>query len=359
MTAHAPPRILHIHAAFDTGPGARRCARLIGAFADAEHAVVSGDPARRSAAASIDRRRPVSWPKFPPLAGKPGPGRLKRLAQALAGYDLVCTYGWGAIDAALAHTLFADVYRLAPLVHHEDDAGGRGFYRRIALGRSAALVVPTRALERIALESWQQPRARIRRIPEGIDTRAYAVPPKRDALPSVVKRRGELWLGTILPATDAVALVGAVASLPEEWQLVALGDGPGGAALIAEAEQRGLEHRVHLARAVGDPARVFGLFDVFVGAGPAGVVEAMAAGKPMVAPRASEAADMVASENGPFLYAAGDAGGLASALGELAPDAALRKRVGEANRALARAEFDETVMRERYHALYWSLMGRR
>jgi len=360
MTAQAPrPRILHVHAAFDSGPGARRCARLIDAFADADHAVVSGDPARRSAAAAIDGRRAVSWPKFPPLSGKPWPGRLKRLARAMAGYDLVCTYGWGAIDAALAHTLFADVWRLAPLVHHEDDTGGRDFYRRIALGRSAALVVSTPALERVALARWQQPRTRVRRIPDGIDTRAYAVRPKRDALPSVVKRKGELWLGTNVSGADPAALVGALADLPEEWQLVATGADPAGAALIAEAERRGLEHRVHLPGAVDDPARVFGLFDVFVGAGPPGVVEAMAAGKPVLAPRESAAADIVASENGPFLYAAGEAGGMAKALARLALDPALRERVGEGNRARARAEFDEAVMLERYRALYRSLMGRR
>lgn len=359
MTAQRPrPRILHVHAAFD-GPGGLRCARLIGVLAAAEHAVVSGDRARRAASAALDRQRPVSWPQFPPLAGWPWPGRLKSLARAMAGYDLICTYGWGAIDAALAHTLFADVFRLAPLVHHEDVADGRGFYRRIALGRSAALVVPTHALERIAIDDWQQPRTRVRRIPDGIGTRAYAAAPKRDALPSVVKRRGELWIGTMLAGADPAALAGALADLPEEWQLVALGADPAGAALAAEAERRGIEHRVHLPGAVADPAKVFGLFEVFIGAGPPGVAEAMAAGLPVVASREAEAADMVASENGAFLYSASEAGGLARALGELALDPALRKRAGEANRARARAEFDEAVTLERYRALYRGLMGAR
>ena len=79
----------------------------------------------------------------------------------MRGYDLVLTYNWGAMDAVMAHTLFADVYKLPPLVHHEDgfneDEAERPqaaaqLYRRIALGRGAALVVPSRTLERIALE---------------------------------------------------------------------------------------------------------------------------------------------------------------------------------------------------------------
>jgi len=360
MSEPAPlPRILHVHAVFE-GPAADRCARLISAFAEAEHAVVSGDPQRRSAAALIDRRRKVAWPKFPPLAGKPWPGRLKRLAAAMAGYDLICTYGWGAIDAALAHTLFADVYRLPPLVHHEDEAGGRSFYRRIALGRSAALVVPTRRLERIALETWQQPRSRVRLIPGGIDLRPYAKVPKADALPRVIKRKDERWVGA---ETDegAPALVWAFAGLPEAWQLVLLGE-EGREAALAEAERSGIEDRVHAPGDVADPAKVIGLFDVFAlspsaVSGP--IVEAMAAGLPVAAPRAGDVGELLSSDNGPFLSASGDERGMAAALAGLAADPALRKRVGEANRAKARAEFDETTMVERYRALYWSLMGRK
>src|SRR5690606_3683979 len=117
----AVPRILHLHSTFDAGGKELRCVRLINSFGGkAHHAIVSGDPERRSATALIRQGMHVTWPKFPSLAGKPLPGRLKRLAAAMAGYDLICTYNWGAMDAALAHTLFADAFKLAPLVHHED-----------------------------------------------------------------------------------------------------------------------------------------------------------------------------------------------------------------------------------------------
>ena len=97
-----PPRLLHLHASFDAGDVELRCARLINAFArEAGHAIVSGDPARRGGAAALDGKAKVTWPRFPSLAGKPWPGRLKKLAEAMQGYDLVCTYGWGAIAAAL------------------------------------------------------------------------------------------------------------------------------------------------------------------------------------------------------------------------------------------------------------------
>ena len=373
----ALPRILHLHSTFDAGGKELRCVRLINAFAsEAEHAIVSGDPERRSAAALLGKGATVSWPKFPSLAGKPLPGRLKKLAAAMAGYDLICTYNWGAMDAVMAHTLFADVYKLPPLVHHEDgfnedEAGGlkrsRNLYRRLALGRSSALVVPSRTLERIALETWDQPRTRVRLIPNGIDTKAYARAPRRDALPRVVKQKGEFWVGTLAglrKVKNLTALVRACVRLPDEWQLVIAGEGPERDAILAEAAAQGIEHRVHLPGFVAEPAKAVGLFDVFALSShseqfPISVVEAMAAGLPVAAPRVGDIEAMVASDNGPCLCAPGDEEGLAEAIAALAFQPALRKRIGEANRRKAAAEYDEAAMIERYRALYWGLMGRR
>jgi len=372
----AVPRILHLHSTFDAGGKELRCVRLINSFGGkAHHAIVSGDPERRSAAALIRQGMHVTWPKFPSLAGKPLPGRLKRLAAAMAGYDLICTYNWGAMDAALAHTLFADAFKLAPLVHHEDgfnedEAGGlkrsRNLYRRFALGRSAALVVPSRTLERIALETWDQPRSRVRRIPNGIDTRAYAKVPRRDALPRVVKQKGEQWLGTLAglrKVKNLLALVRACAALPDEWQLVIAGEGPEREAIIAEAALLGIEHRVHLPGFIAEPARAAGLFDVFALSShseqfPISIVEAMAAGLPIAAPRVGDISAMVSSDNGPFLSDPGDEAMLARSIETLAGDPALRQRIGEANRRKAKAEYDEKKMIDRYHALYWGLIGR-
>lgn len=374
-SGRAMPRILHLHSSFDAGGKELRCVRLINAFGrGAEHAIVSGDPERLSAAAGLAKTVRVAWPDFPSLKGKPWLGRLKRLAAAMAGYDLICTYNWGAIDAVMAHTLFADPYKLAPLVHHEDGfnedeaqglKGGRNFYRRIALGRSAALVVPSRTLERIALETWDQPRTRVRLIPNGIDTSAFARSLRRDAHPRLIKHKGEFWVGTLAglrQVKNLPALVRACRDLPEEWQLVIAGEGPERETIVAEAMSCGIEDRVHLPGFAAEPARLVGLFDVFALSShseqaPISVLEAMAAGLPIVAPRVGDVGTMVASENGPYLCAPGDEVGLAHALGTLAADPALRRRIGDANRAKARAEYEEKRMIERYRALYWGLMG--
>jgi glycosyltransferase involved in cell wall biosynthesis len=374
-SANPVPRILHVHSSFDPGGKELRCVRLINAFGNAaHHAIVSGDPARRGAAALI--RPVVAWARFPPLRGKPWPWRLKAMAEAMAGFDLVCTYNWGAIDAVMAHTLFADVFRLPPLVHHEDGFNedeaerlkpSRNLYRRFALGRASALVVPSHRLERIALDVWQQPRTRVRRIANGIDTRACAKKPKRDVLPGLVKHRDELWVGTLAGlrrVKNLPRLVRAFAGLPEAWQLVIAGEGPERPAILAEAERLGIEHRVHLPGFVSDPAALVGLFDVFALSSdseqfPISVVEAMAAGLPVAAPAVGDLAAMVAEANAPFIAPPGDEAALARALERLAGDAAGRQAVGAANQARARKEYDEAAMIERYKALFWGLMGRK
>lgn len=361
------PRFLHLHPEFDSGDAARRCARLIAAFGtEAQHAIVSDDPARRGAAGLLGGKAKVTWPKFPPLAGKPWPGRLKKLAAAMQGYDLVCTYGWGAIDAVLAHTMFADVYRLAPLVHHEDADDGRVFYRRIALGRTSALVVPSRTLERTAFEAWQQPRSRVRRIPHGVRTAAFGTKAKSTLLPDLIKRRGELWAGTsgpLTPVKNLPAMVRAFAGLPEEWQLIVAGEGPEREAILSEARGLGIEHRVHLPGAI-DPAKLTALLDLFVLSSqaeqfPVPLVEAMAAGLPVAAPAVGDVSAMVAPQNLPFVTPPGDTAAQSEAMARLAGDAALRMAVGKANRDKARAEFDEAKMVERFRSLYWSVIASR
>ncbi len=370
-------RVLHLHSSFHAGGKELRAARLINAFGKAaSHAVVSAEPESLGAAAAIDPRIDVAYPRdFPPLAGRPFPRRLMRIAAAMRGFDLVLTYNWGAMDAVMAHTVFRDHFKLAPLVHHEDgfnqdEADGlklsRNWYRRVALSRAAALVVPSRRLEGIALGDWAQPRARVQRIVNGIDTAACAVKPRRDILPRVVKREGEKWLGTLAglrPVKNLPRLVRAFAGLPEEWQLVILGEGPEREAIRAEAIRLDAGHRVHLPGFVPDPARAVGLFDLFALSSdseqfPISVVEAMAAGLAVVAPAVGDVPGMVARENAPFIVPPGDEGALANALEQLAADARLRAAIGAANRARAVAEYDEKAMICAYRALYAGVLRR-
>lgn len=371
-------RILHLQSSFAPGGKELRAAKLINAFGKGiEHTIVSAQPDALGAGAAIDRGMTVLYPQdFPPLAGRPLPRRLQRLARAMQGFDLVLTYNWGAMDAVMAHTVFRDVHALPPLVHHEDGFNedeararkrSRNWYRRIALGRASALVVPSRQLEAIALEEWYQPRERVVRIGNGIDTAAYAKKARPDALPRVIKRPGEKWLGTLAglrPVKNLPRLVRAFAGLPEEWQLVILGEGPEREAIRAEAMRLDVAHRVHLPGFVAEPAKAVGLFDLFALSSdseqfPISAVEAMAAGLAIAATDVGDVAAMVAEANRPYVIPAGDEPALAAALAALADNEALRRGIGEANRTRARAEYDEKAMVAAYRAVYARAMRRR
>lgn len=370
------PNILHCHSTFHPGGKEVRSVRLMNAFGpQLAHTIVSAEPEAMGARALIDRGVTARFPSdFPALAGFPSPGRLAALAEALKGYDLICTYNWGAMDVVMAHTVFAGSFGLPPLVHHEDGFNEdealrlkrrRNLYRQAALRGAARVIVPSTGLERIARDIWHQPPAKIARIPNGIDTAAFAAKPKPEAL-RVIKRKGERWVGTMagLRAVKQLPqLVQAMTHLPEAWHLVIIGDGPEREAIRAAAEACEISHRVHLPGALADPAQVIGLFDIFALSSaseqfPLSVAEAMAAGLPIAAPDVGDIRQMVSEPNRGFIAVPGDAAALGTMLAELADDPVLRARLGAANRDKAQAEFDFSAMVARYRAVYAAAMGR-
>lgn len=370
-------RILHLHSSFHAGGKELRCAQLINAFGPSiEHDIVSAVPDALGAKVAISPRAKVRYPTdFPSLQGKPLPRRIERIAKAMQGYDLVLTYNWGAMDAVMAHTLLGPRMGLPPLVHHEDGFNqdeavklktSRNWYRRLALAHAEALVVPSRQLEQVALTAWAQPPAKIHRIANGIQTSAYGKKARRDALPRVIKHDTESWLGTMAglrAVKNLPRLVRAFSHLPDHWQLVILGEGPERDVILSEAVALDVGHRVHLPGFVADPAKVIGLFDLFALSShseqfPISVVEAMAAGLAVVSTDVGDIAGMVSDANRPYIIAPGQGGDYIDALEELALDSVGRRKVGEANRAKARAEYDEASMVAAYRHVYAKAMNR-
>lgn len=369
-------KFLHCHSTFAAGGKELRSVQLMQAFGPGiDHVIVSAQPEALGAREHIDPSVRVSFARdFPPLTGFPSPGRLVAIAEAMKGYDLILTYNWGAMDAAMAHTVFGQRFGLAPLVHHEDgfnedEASGlklrRNIYRLAALQGAARLIVPSLMLERIAREIWQQPPARVLRIPNGIDTAAFAAAPQPGAL-RVVKRPGERWVGTLagLRAVKQLPqLVEAMTALPDQWHLVICGEGPERDAIRAAAERCDISHRVHLPGAVRNPAEVVGLFDIVALSSaseqfPISVVEAMAAGLPVAAPDVGDIRAMVAEANRPYIAVPGDAAALGQMLADLAEDEGLRASIGAANRLRAAGQFDRAAMVDAYRGAYAAALGR-
>ncbi|HWV12370.1 MAG TPA: glycosyltransferase [Sphingobium sp.] len=360
------PRLLHVHGSFSLGGKEARAVRLMNLWGDrASHTIVSAAPdamgARSAIAAGID----VSFPEPPPLTGRPGASRFRALGRFMSGFDLVLTYNWGAMDAVMAHRVCSPFFRLPPLIHHEDGFNieeadrlktKRNLYRRLALQRARAIVVPSIRLNEIARRTWRQPASKVHLIRNGIDVASYAgaVP---GAIPGLVRSPGKLLVVTLAglrPVKNIPRLVRAIAPHRDRLQLVVIGEGPERDTIVAEAAKYGLDD-ICLPGFLPEPARFLGLFDIFALSSnseqfPISLVEAMAARLPVASTDVGDVAQMVAPENQPFVVP--DEAGLSAALGELAASADLRTRLGEANLRRAQRDFEETAMLDAYAGLY-------
>ncbi|MDP8995128.1 MAG: glycosyltransferase family 4 protein [Pseudomonadota bacterium] len=374
----APIRILHCHSTWSLGGKEARAVRLMNAFGGAaEHAVLSAMPGGLSAREAIGRGISVGFPEdAPPLTGAPTPLRLLRLARFMRGFDLVLSYNWGGFDAVMARRLFGTLLGLPPLIHHEDGFNEdeaerldprRNRYRRLGLPAAFRLVVPSQRLERIALAQWRQPPERVERIPNGIAVARYAGKPAKDAIPGLERRDGEIVVGTVAglrAVKNLPRLVRAFAAMAaRNARLVIVGEGPESERIAAEARARGVADRLLMPGFLADSARWIGLFDIFALSSdseqfPISLIEAMAAGLPVVATEVGDVAAMVAPDNRPLLVRPDDEAAFTAALDSLAARPDLRRAIGRANADRAAAEYDEERMIARYARLYGEAIDR-
>lgn len=367
-----PLHILHIQGSFDLGGKEARTVRLMNIWGHrARHSLIVGNPSMTGAMAAIDPDVDARLlADAPSISGRPSYGSLSALARAMKQADLILTYNWGAMNAVMAHRLFGRAMRLPALIHHEDGFNAdeaarlnwkRNLYRRMALGGSNALVVPSCQLEHIAICSWHQRCGRVHNIPNGIDVTAYARLPAPDAIPGLEKTEGRVVIGTLAglrPVKNLTRMVRIAAPLADRITLVIIGSGPDREAILNEARRLGLDALV-MPGFLSRPQDFIGLFDIFALTSdseqfPISLVEAMAAGLPVLSTDVGDVSSMLAGANRPFLFAPGDESGMARGLATLVDDAALRRRLGATNQQRAREAFDENGMVARYAALYGS-----
>ena len=362
-----PPRLLHVHGSFSLGGKEARAVRLMNLWGDrANHAVVSAAPSAMGARAAIDPSVPVSFPEPPPLTGRPGPVRFRALGRFLSGFDLVLTYNWGAMDAVMAHRFCSPFLRMPPLIHHEDGFNieeaerlktERNLYRRLALQRAKAVVVPSIRLDKIARTVWKQPAPKVHLIRNGIEVARYAQPVAADAVPGLLRSPGKLLVGTLAglrPVKNIPRLIRAVAPHRDKLQLVIIGDGPERDSILAEAGRNGLDD-ICMPGFLTDPWRVLGALDIFALSSdseqfPISLVEAMAAGLPVASMDVGDVAQMIAPENQAFIVR--EEAAFSQALSDLTENRELRARLGAANRHRAQRDFDEAAMVDAYASLY-------
>ena len=201
-------------------------------------------------------------------------------------------------------------------------------------------------------------------IPNGVPVDAFQRPAAVGA-----RMRGELG---IPPQAPVFAVVGRLnpqknhALLLEAFShpdlaragahLVVVGDGELRPEVEAQIARLGLGSRVHLLGVRRDVPDLLAAADAFVlssdyEGNPLVVMEALAAGRAVVATAVGCVPELVGPETG-RLVPAGDAPALAAALCELAVDRALAHALGAQGEVVARARFDVSVMAQAYLRLF-------
>ena len=283
-------------------------------------------------------------------------GNLRRFRAVLLAERPAClvTSNWGSIEWAMAATDTGIRH-----VHMEDGFGPeertqqiprRVWTRRIVL-RRREILVPSRVLYCMATETWGLPVKRVHYVPNGIDLTRFA--PRREG------RAGVPVIGTVaaLRAEKNISrLLRAVAAMQSPARLVIVGGGPERGMLEALTGELGITDRVSFAGHQADTAGLYDGFDIFALSSdteqmPLSVLEAMAAGLPVVSTDVGDVGSMVSGGNRDFVVPQ-DPAALAAALDKLASDIGLRAALGGANRTKAEQDYSDETMFQAHARLY-------
>ena len=295
-------------------------------------------------------------------------------ARALAG-----AFRRHRIDVAHSHEFSMGVYGawaswLAGIPHVVTMHGGRYYAerlrRRLALRAAVAVSADTIAVSTTCARDISRVLAirqsRIKMIPNGV----RFVPPQRVTL------RHELGLctgdrlivalGNLYPVKGHDHLIEALALIADRHPTVHVAIGGRGDLadrLMDRARAHGLQARVHLLGLRADVAAVLAAADIFAlpslsEAMPLALLEAMFAGRPIVASDVGDVRIVLDEGRAGVLVPPGDDAALATALDRLLADAVEAHALGERAGRRARAEYDLSRMVDRYVDVYRSALQR-
>jgi glycosyltransferase involved in cell wall biosynthesis len=280
-------------------------------------------------------------------------GTVGRLAAALAGVPIrVHTFHGHVLDGyfgRLTTSVFLGVERLlgrlttqfvaiSPEISADLD--------RLGIGRGKTVIV------RLGLELdglADQPRGALR--PElGISAEAPTVGIVGRLVPI---KAHDLFL-------EAAELI---ARTHPEVQFVIVGDGELWAHLHEEVARRTLSERVHFTGWRSDLGAVYSDLDLVVCCSrnegtPVSLIEACAAGRPVIGTRVGGIPDIIASGVNGLLVPSGDAAALADAIVELVDDPDRRRRMGVAGQRTVRERYSADRMVRELKDLYRNLLDR-
>jgi glycosyltransferase involved in cell wall biosynthesis len=214
------------------------------------------------------------------------------------------------------------------------------------------------------------PRRKVSVVLNGIDTAVFDSHGDCDSLRrSLGIPRGVPVIGTIGRLNEVkrqdllIRAFAKIAKQDPKPQLLLVGDGPAFDALRQLAVALGLSDRVRFAGYQARPEHFLHLMDIFALTSrlegmPLAILEAWAAGRPVIASRVGGVPKLVTAGLTGLLFDSGDEAALSEAMSLLlaSPDEA--RRLGEAGREYVRSRFDLRVMAGAYEQHYRDLLAR-
>ncbi|MCU1486745.1 MAG: colanic acid biosynthesis glycosyltransferase WcaL [Actinomycetia bacterium] len=322
--------------------------------------------------ARVSPRRAVAFARCLVRARSSSPLGIAIWAEPLvvaAPFDaVVCHFGWNARNAALVRPALG-TSALVAVLHGADLsswAGADGPGRFAPVFEQADLLLPVSERWRRQLIDWGGPESRtlVQRI--GIDL--AAVHPAARPVGAALRL---LSVARLVEKKGIESAVRAVAALGCEVRYDIVGDGPLRPRLEALVAELGLEDRVHLLGAQPPRAvrQLLARADVFlapsVTAGdgdqegiPVAIMEAMAAGLPVVSTHHSGIPELVEHGVTGLLVAERDVDGLAGALGDLSGDRQRRDRMGAAGRRAVAERHDNDALHDQLEQRLIDLVDR-
>jgi glycosyltransferase involved in cell wall biosynthesis len=241
------------------------------------------------------------------------------------------------------------------------------------LRRDDRLVAVGRDLRRVLIEKEGSPADRIEVVYNGIDLSAYHVPDRdrcrvREELRLAPDDLVLIQVARLDPLKNHAMTLRALARLVQQSgqstiRLLIVGDGPQADAIAEQVRASGLEPFVRLLGRRDDVPRLLGAADVALLTSrsegiPLSIIEAMAAGLPVVATRVGGIPEVVEENRTGLLVAAEADDELAGQIARLAASPVLRQELGHQGRQRAFDRFSEDQMIASYDAIYRSLMSK-
>jgi glycosyltransferase involved in cell wall biosynthesis len=292
------------------------------------------------------------------------PGALRRWFRSFSP-DVVHIHSGVWLKAA-AGARAAGVPRVIGTLHgiYPDDPAWSRWVLRAAAARMDMLVAVSDSLRQFAQQMLHVRSDRTIFIPNGIPLSRFAtrvrsagfrrrvgIPEDRPVVGIVAR---------LDPVKNHMLLLDAFARVHSERPdlfLLIVGDGPLRPAVERSARERGLQDSILVTGVVNDPAPYYHEMDVFVLPSAIeglsmSILEALAAGVPIVATAVGGTPDLLAGGKYGRLVPPSDAGALAREVGLLLNDAQLRSHLATLGQDLIRQRYSDDSMAQAYEDVY-------